>query len=180
MTGPQNSRALKQYNDYFKISNDILETQLSAHWAMPCFLPSLSNLMSQRRPVKSQGLFLLSLLSSAAAAAHIQYLRWAMLPDRWANENKFFWLQQEGILPSELCSTVRNALSFEHIKQIEIPTKRVFAGALIGDICYRDVRVVSWHPHFSWEAVLFHCYPSRNDWTPGYLTILCLTLRDPY
>ena len=47
VTGPQNSSALKVYNDHFKISNDILEAQPSAHCPVDCSLPSLSSLMSQ-------------------------------------------------------------------------------------------------------------------------------------
>ena len=47
VTGPQNSSALKVYNDHFTISNDILEAQLPAHCPVDCSLPSLSSLMSQ-------------------------------------------------------------------------------------------------------------------------------------
>lgn len=80
VTGPQNSSALKLYNDYFKISNDILETQLSAHCTLDCFLPSLTSLMSQIGAVKApckclQGLlFTIFVVVFAVTAAHICFL----------------------------------------------------------------------------------------------------------
>lgn len=68
LTNPQVSSALKLLNHYLKISNDMLETQLSAQYTADCSLPSLSSLMSQGL------LFTVTVVISAITAVHIHFL----------------------------------------------------------------------------------------------------------